>query len=129
MVFYMNVSIALRVICVQITFSERYLENSTFGLLALVLLYLLLIWLFSSKGKAGMACVYGFSFLYNNTSCFGHLMIDTWQFSIFVSECWKCSSYEMKVPFATLDLNLGSYSGKKTTLKHSVSFLWFVFLF
>jgi len=76
MVLCMNVSVTLCVICVQITFSGRYLESSTFGLLALVLLYLLLIWLFSSKGKAGMVCVYGFSVLYNNISCFGHLMID-----------------------------------------------------
>lgn len=60
MMLYMNASVALYVICVQITFSGRYLENSTFGLLALVLLYPLLIWLFSSKGKAGTVCVYGF---------------------------------------------------------------------
>lgn len=76
MMLYMNASVALHVICVQITFSGRYLENSTFGLLALVLLYPLLIWLFSSKGKAGTVCVYGFSVLYNNISCFGHVMID-----------------------------------------------------
>lgn len=60
----------------QIAFSGRYLENSTSGPLALVLLYLLLIWLFSSKGKAGIVRVYGSSVLYNNISCFGHLMID-----------------------------------------------------
>lgn len=68
-------SVALHVICIQITFSGGYLENSTFGLLALVLLYLLLIWLFSLKGKAGTVCVYGFLVLYS-ICCFRHLMID-----------------------------------------------------
>lgn len=64
MVLYINFLVALHIICVQITFSGSCLENSTFGLLALVLHYLLLIWLFSSKGKAGMVCVYGFPVLY-----------------------------------------------------------------
>lgn len=75
MMLYIDVLVALHVICVQITFSGSYSGNSTFGLLALVLLYLLLIWLFSLKGKAGTVCVYRFSVLYN-ISCFGHLMID-----------------------------------------------------
>lgn len=65
MLLYVSISVALHVICVQITFAGRYLANSTSGLLALVLHYLPPTWLFSSKGKAGTVCVYGFAVSYN----------------------------------------------------------------
>lgn len=83
--------IALHVTHVQITFSGNYLENSTFGLLALVLLYQLLIWLFSSKGKAGTVHVNGFSVLCNTISCFGYLTVQLF----FPLQILKYSPFEL----------------------------------
>lgn len=65
-----------------------------------------------------------FSAWYNKVSCFGHLMIDIWQFNELISDCWKYSSSEI-VSVAAFSLNLESYSEKNTLRTFSFTFVSF----
>lgn len=113
-----NILFALHVIHVQITFSGNYLENSTFGLLVLVLLYQLLTWLFSLKGKAGTAYLYGSSVSCNNISWFCHLTIQSFCFQVL----------EVYFAWNSVFCNL-RFKYRKLKWKHTLPVISFFFLF